>query len=131
MLHIPALLHPESPGGAGLPPIVPRPISAGSGAMPPGEAPPRIKAFDQKMAGGNPVRHEDSWNRSPNVTGTGAIHVKSFHCKLMGESLEFLDKQINEWLDAHPQYEVKFVTSAVGEWSGKIKEHNLIVQVWV
>src|SRR6185295_7287014 len=92
------------------------------------DAPPKIRAFEQKLTGG---KHEDSWTRSPNVTGTGAIHVKSFHCKLTGESLEFLDKQVNEWLDAHPQYEVKLVTSTVGEWMGKLKEPNIILQVWV
>ena len=65
------------------------------------------------------------------VTGTGACHLKSFHCKLTGESREFLDKQINDWLDAHPDYEVKMVTSTIGEWTGKLKEPNLIIQVWV
>jgi len=88
----------------------------------------KIRTFEQKLAGG---RHEDQWDRSPNVTGTGAIHVKSFHCKLNEESLHHLDQQINEWLDAHPQYEVKFVTSTVGEWRGKTTEPNLLVQVWV
>ena len=98
----------------------------------PGETPPpsrKIKQIDQRLVTGS--RHEDKWNRTPNVTGQGAIHVKSFHAKLTGESLAFLDEQINEWLDAHPQYEVKMVTSSVGEWAGKTKEPNLIVQVWV
>lgn len=88
----------------------------------------KIRAFEQSLL---TSRHEDQWQRSPNVTGTGAIHVKSFHCKLTEESLHYMDQQINEWLDAHPQYEVKFVTTAVGEWTGKTKEPNLIVQVWV
>ena len=88
----------------------------------------KITTFEQKLSA---KRHEDDWARSPNVTGTGAIHVKSFHCRLTGDSLEFLDRQINEWLDAHPQYEVKMVTSAMGTWSGKLKEPNLIVNVWV
>lgn len=87
-----------------------------------------IRTFEQKLSSG---KHEDSWNRTPNVTGTGAIHVKSFHCKLTGDSLDFLDQQINEWLDAHPQYEVKLVTTAIGTWTGKLKEPNLIVNVWV
>lgn len=141
------LRDPESLGGSGAPPS-PTPVSKPmigapkpavfqpgslSGSAPPravegDDAPPKIRAFDQKMGGG---KHEDNWNRSPNVTGKGAIHVKSFHCKLTGESLEFLDKQVNEWLDAHPQYEVKMVTSTVGEWMGKLKEPNLIIQVWV
>ena len=40
-------------------------------------------------------------------------------------------EQINEWLDAHPDHEVKFSTATVGDWTGKLKEPNLIVQVWV
>lgn len=89
---------------------------------------PMIRAFEQKLDGS---RHEDSWQRTPNTTGRGAIHVKSFHCKLTGESLEYLDRQINEWLDAHPQYEVKFVSTGIGTWTAKVKEPHLIVQVWV
>ncbi len=151
------LLHPESFGAGPVKPV-PRPVmlqtddepmpvptspppTRGPAAqlgqptpspreMPPDEAPPRIRAFDQKLAGGG-AKHEDNWVRSPNVTGTGAIHCKSFHCKLTGDSLENIDRQINEWLDAHPQYEVKFVTATVGEWLGKLKEPNLILQVWV
>ena len=88
----------------------------------------KIRTFEQKLGAG---RHEDKWHRTPNVTGSGAIHVKSFHCRLTGDSLGFLDQQINEWLDAHPQYEVKLVTTSIGMWSGKLKEPNLIVNVWV
>ncbi len=95
-------------------------------AAQPGQS--KITTFEQKLSS---KRHEDQWTRSPNATGTGAIHVKSFHCRLTGDSLEFLDRQINEWLDDHPEYEVKMVTSSMGTWSGKLKEPNLIVNVWV
>lgn len=122
----PAVLQPGS-SGINAPPPQPRTSDTPSPAVSP-EAANKIRAFDQRMAGS---RHEDSWTRTPNINGTGAIHVKSFHAKLTGESLEFLDRQINEWLDAHPQYEVKFVSTSVGEWTGKLKEPNLIVQVWV
>ncbi len=81
--------------------------------------------------GGKPKRHEDTWSRTPNTTGKGAIHTKTFHCKLTADALVYLDQCINEWLDAHPQYEVKFVSSTVGTLSGKLKEPNLICQVWV
>lgn len=102
--------------------------SAVAREIPPEPPPPKIQAFEQKMG----VRkHEDKWTRSPNVTGHGAIHCKSFHCKLSDDSLTYMDQQINEWLDAHPQYEVKFVTTAVGEWIGKIREPQMVVQVWV
>ncbi len=95
---------------------------------PQGGPPSKIKTFEQKLGAG---RHGDRWARTPNATGAGAIHVKSFHCRLTGDSLEFLDQQINEWLDANPEYEVKLVTTSVGLWSGKLKEPNLIVNVWV
>ena len=107
------------------------PIAPGSstGHLPDGpEVKPKIQAFEKSNSIG---RTEDSWKRQTNKTGVGATHVKSFHAKLTGESLEFLDKQINEWLDAHPDHEVKFSTATVGEWTGKLREPNLIVQVWV
>ena len=57
--------------------------------------------------------------------------MKTFHCKLTDDSLFAMDQRINEWLDAHPQYEVKFTTSSIGQIHAKIKEPHLICQVWV
>ena len=85
----------------------------------------KIRTFEKAR------RHEDNWSRTPNTTGQGAIHVRTFHCKLTDDALTYLDQCVNEWLDAHPQYEVKFVTSSVGTLTGKLKEPNLICQVWV
>lgn len=77
-------------------------------------------------------RHEDNWNRTPNTPGTGAIHVRTFRAKLSDDGISYLDQQINEWLDAHPQYEVKMVNTAIGEWSTKLgKEPGIVVSVWV
>ena len=131
----------EARGGDGTPSAVPQPVSrvqplpthtvqrAPQAVPQPAEAAkPKIRAFEQQLGG---RRHEDSWKRTPNTTGTGAIHVKSFHCRLNEDGLAFLDQAINEWLDSHPQYEVKFVTTSIGDWTGKIREPNLIVQVWV
>jgi len=75
--------------------------------------------------------HEDEWARTPNTTGNGAIHVRTFVAKLRLDAVEHLDQQINEWLDAHPQYEVKFVTTSVGELLGKTKEAAMFMSVWV
>ncbi len=141
--------HPLPPGYSGPPPTPPEkkkttqdedlslddtlpldlsPAPTAKSATPAQDQPPKIRTFEQKL---RTSRHEDNWNRTPNSTGTGAIHVKSFHCKLTGDSLDFLDQQINEWLDAHPQYEVKIVTTSIGTWTGKLKEPNLIVNIWV
>jgi hypothetical protein len=85
----------------------------------------KITAFGKER------RHEDRWSRTPNTTGHGAIHVKTFHCKLTEDAIAYMDQAVNEWLDAHPQYEVKFVSSTVGTLTGKLKEPALFCQVWV
>lgn len=88
-------------------------------------------AIGKITAFGKDRRPEDSWQRKPNTTGSGASHVKTFHCKLTDDALAYMDQSINEWLDAHPQYEVKFVSSTIGMLTGKLKEPALICQVWV
>ena len=75
---------------------------------------------------------ESSWHRHAQLTGQGATHVKSFHCKLQGDSLKHLDQQINDWLEGHEDCEIKLVTTQVGEWSDTLgKACHLIVQIWV
>jgi len=87
---------------------------------------------DRKIQTFGPTeRHESKWNRTPNTTGQGAIHVKTFVSKLRLDAIEHLDQMVNEWLDENPQYEVKFVTSGVGELTGKTKEAAMFLNVWV
>lgn len=120
-----AMRSPDSVGGSG----GGAGAGGGLGANKPEPAPSKIQAFESKMG---VKRHEDAWTRSPNLTKTGAIHVRTFHCKMSDDALGFLDQQINEFLDAHPQYEVKFSTVCVGEFQGKMgREVHMIVQVWV
>jgi hypothetical protein len=85
----------------------------------------KIKAFGVRKP------HEDHWQRTPNVTGQGAIHVKTFVTKLRMDAVDHLDTQVNEWLDNHPEYEVKFVTTAIGTLFGKNKEEALFMNIWV
>jgi hypothetical protein len=80
------------------------------------------------MAGGS-VR-KSAFRREPNVTHTGSVRVRTFHGKLSQQGLEYLDNQVNEWLDAHPEVEVKSVTSTVGTFEGKMREPALILNLW-
>ena len=89
----------------------------------------KIKPFEQRMGSGHEAGHH--YKRRPTADGTGACRVKSFHCRLTGDSLDFLDDQINSWLDQHPECEVKYVTSTVGEWAGKTREPSLIINLWM
>lgn len=121
------LFHPDSVDGSRVdlgPALSPQPVlrqDVGS---------PKIKQLEQRLGAGL-GKSSDGWARPPTNSGTGACHVKSFHCKLGGDSLDYLDRQINEWMDNHPECEVKLVTTTVGEWQGKLKEPALIVQIWV
>jgi len=85
----------------------------------------KIRTFDTRKP------HEENWNRTPNVTNTGAIHVKTFVTKLRLDAVNHLDEQINSWLDNHPEYEVKFVSQSIGKLVGKNTEDALFVSVWV
>lgn len=85
----------------------------------------KIKAFG--VAGA--VKTHD-WKRKANCSGAGACRVRSFHGRLSDQGLGFMDDQINEWLDSHPEVEVKFVTSSVGQYEGKIREPALVLNLW-
>jgi hypothetical protein len=73
---------------------------------------------------------KSNWRRQPNLTHTGAVRLRTFHGKLSREGLEYLDNQVNEWLDAHPDVEIKNVTSTVGTFEGKIRELALVLNIW-
>ncbi len=74
---------------------------------------------------------DSKYQRKLNVTGTGGIRAKTFVAKLRLDAIDHLDHQINDWLDAHPHYEVKYVTTVVGELTGKIKEPALFMTVFI
>ena len=114
---------PTRPQPSQEPGLEPLPVAEGVG--PAADAQKKITAF------GKDQHHEQKWSRTPNTTGQGAIHVRTFHSKLTEDALVYMDQIVNEWLDAHPQYEVKFVNSTVGILTGKLKEPHLICQVWV
>ncbi|MEM6332604.1 MAG: hypothetical protein AAF823_04615, partial [Planctomycetota bacterium] len=44
---------------------------------------------------------------------------------------QLADEQVNEWLDAHPEYEVKFVSQSIGKLVGKNTEDALFMSIWV
>jgi hypothetical protein len=87
--------------------------------------PKKIIAF-----GADAHRAQHQWKRQVTKTGTGACRVRSFHGKYSEQGLEYLDNAINEWLDNHPEGEVKFVTSTVMTFEGKVREPALVLNVW-
>ena len=98
----------------------------------PAEAPSQFskKIQYQSLGMGSGLHKTQEYKRPPNCNGNGACRVRSFHGRLSDEGMSYMDDKINEWMDAHPEYEIKFVTTTVGLYDGKIKEQALIVNVW-
>jgi hypothetical protein len=88
--------------------------------------PSKIKALGVKAVAG---KHGE-FARKTTATGHGACRVRSFHSRLSDEGVAYMDDKINDWLDHHPEIEVKFVTSTVGTFEGKIREPALVLNVW-
>lgn len=73
----------------------------------------------------------DTWKRRPKHDTNGATHSRTFIAKLRMDAIEHLDHQVNEWLDQHPDFTVKFSTVTTGILSGKLREEALFMTVWV
>jgi hypothetical protein len=73
---------------------------------------------------------QHTYKRPTHYTNTGAVRMRTFHCRLSEQGVEYLDQIMNDWLEHHPDIEVKFVTSTIGMWDGKLKEPTLILNVW-
>jgi hypothetical protein len=62
---------------------------------------------------------------SPNAT-----RCKTFHCKLADGPMNFMNEQINDWVDGDEEIEIKFATATIGVVEGKHVDPHLIVTVY-
>ena len=91
-----------------------------------GEKGVALKAFG---AGLGLSQKEQQYKRALNLTGQGATRCRVFHSKIAEAPLEFMQNQINEWLDSD-QIEVKHVGHVIGTLEGKTPMPNVIIMVW-
>jgi hypothetical protein len=106
--------------------VVEQPLSLEDDVRPAGEAP---KSKIHGMSATSPIVAHD-YKRPSFVNKNGAVRVRTFHCRLSETGVEYLDQNINDWLEKHPEIEVKFTSSTIGLWDGKLKEPTLILNVW-
>ena len=71
------------------------------------------------------VRPEKRIASAERITG-----VKTFFAKLHPGSMDFLDKQISNWLKNNPSLVVKRTNVTTGEVQAKKTEPNIIITVW-
>jgi len=69
------------------------------------------------------------FRRPVNVTGQGATRCRMFRCRIALDSMENMQKRINDWLDSE-EVEVKHVGHVLGVMEGKSPRPNLVVLVW-
>jgi len=73
---------------------------------------------------------EMHFKRPINKDSQGATRVRTFHAKLNDGAFHFLDNQINEWIDSHPEVEVKFCNTTIGVVEAKKSEPHMIINIW-
>jgi hypothetical protein len=123
-----------SPGGIAPPPVSP--------ARPPHAEEPLSLVNEEKPGATDATKSkihnitaatsiaQHAYKRPINTNKTGAVRMRTFHCRLSEQGVEYLDQTINDWLETHPDIEVKFTASTIGMWDGKLKEPTLIINVW-
>ena len=70
------------------------------------------------------------YNRSPLKGSANATRCRVFHAKLADAAFGHMCEQINEWVDANDEVEIKFVSSCIGVVEGKHADQHLIVTVF-
>jgi len=76
------------------------------------------------------ARSDANYRRPVQSTGLGATRCRTFHCRISEGAVDFMNEQINEWIDGQSEVTIKFATSVIGMFEGKHTEPNLIVTVF-
>lgn len=116
-------------------PAAPRLPAAGTTGAPPaasGHAVAGIAPGSKiKFYAGGDKHTYTRFKREAHSSVIGATRVRSFHGRLSDDGLAYNDDKINEWLDNHPEVEVKHVNCLIGPLEGKVTgEQGLIVVIW-
>ncbi len=90
----------------------------------------QMRAFGQDTLSGAAVHDDSHFTRPLLGPGEGATRCRTFHAKLNDGAVAFMNRQINEWADAHPEIVIKFASTTMGVWEGKKSDPTLIVTVF-
>jgi hypothetical protein len=75
-------------------------------------------------------RTEERYRRPLLKDSPCATRCRTFHCKMTDASFKNLNEQINEWIDASDEIEIKFAVSNIGVVEGKHADPHLVITVF-
>lgn len=94
----------------------------------------QIRAFGGGPAGGTAYgapAGSAGFRRPLLEDAANATRCRTFHCKLTDSSMAHLNEMVNEWVDEHPEIQIKFATSCIGIVEGKSsQDQHLLLTVF-
>lgn len=90
----------------------------------------RIRAATTATLGSIGGWDDTRFNRQLDPRAVSSTRCRTFHSKLSEAALEFMNNQINEWIDKEDNLSIKFATSTIGTFEGKHSEPNLILTLF-
>jgi len=94
------------------------------------EAASKIHGATKATLGVSGVWNDARFQRQLDPQSPGATRCRTFHSKLSAAAIEFMNNQINDWLDGNPDLFIKHATSCIGPFEGKHTEQNLIITIF-
>jgi len=73
---------------------------------------------------------DSRWKRPIDPRAITASRCRTFHAKLTDSALEYMNEQINAWLDKNESIAIKFAVSNIGIFEGKHAEPHVIVTMF-
>ncbi len=93
-------------------------------------ASPAIKPFASSDLAAPPSATQHKFKRHLQHNECGAIRCRIFHAKLNDGALQFVQDQINDWIDQNPEVDIKHLNTNVGVVEGKSSEPHLIITLF-
>lgn len=90
----------------------------------------KIHGATKATLGVSGVWTDARYQRKLGPPSVGATRCRTFHSKLSAAAIEFMNNQINDWLDGNADIFIKHATTCIGPFEGKHTEQNLIITIF-
>lgn len=122
--------HDSAVGGSSILDFEPIELEGGDDDTPMDMSQSQIQAVGKATLGQEHMWDDSKYKRPIDPMAIGASRCRVFHTKLSQGALDFMNNQVNEWLDGNTDIAIKFAMTTVGPFEGKHTEPNLILTVF-